>query len=63
MGALPQLRAAADVNVKAAEYYGPGGFTEMKGNPVVTKALPHAHKLDDAKRLWKLSEELTSVKF
>lgn len=34
MGALPQIRAAVDPGVKGGEYYGPGGFGEMKGYPV-----------------------------
>lgn len=62
-GALPQIRASVDANVKGAEYYGPDGFQEIKGNPVVVKALPHALVEADAKKLWQLSEEITKTSF
>lgn len=63
MGALPQIRAAVDPNVKGAEFYGPGGFNEMKGFPVKVQSNSASHNLDDARKLWELSEKLTGVKF
>lgn len=63
MGALPQIRAAVDENVKGAEYYGPDGFREMKGFPVLVQSNKASHNLEDAKKLWELSEKLTGVKF
>jgi hypothetical protein len=63
MGALPEIRAAVDPNVKGGEYYGPDGFNEMKGFPVLVQSNKASHNLDDAKRLWELSEKLTKVKF
>lgn len=62
MGALPQIRAAADENVKGGEYYGPDGFNEMKGNPKLVQSNAAAHNLEDAKKLWDISEKLTGVK-
>lgn len=62
-GALPQIRAAVDASVKGGEYYGPDGFRELKGNPVLVKAMPHAYKVEDAKKLWQVSEKLTNVTF
>lgn len=63
MGALPEIRAAVDRGVKGAEYYGPDGFNEMKGFPVKVKSNAASHNLEDAKKLWELSEKLTGVKF
>jgi len=63
MGALPQIRAAVDPNAKGGEFYGPGGFNEMKGNPVVVKSNKESHNEADAKRLWEISENLTGVKY
>ena len=63
MGALPQIRASVDVNVKGGEYYGPNGFREMKGFPVLVQSNKASHNLDDAKRLWEVSEKLTGIKF
>ncbi len=34
-GALPQLRAATDPSAVGGEYYGPDGFMEGRGNPVI----------------------------
>lgn len=61
MGALPELRAAIDLNVKGAEYYGPDGRREMKGYPILVNPMPHAQDIDDAKKLWDASEKLTKV--
>jgi NAD(P)-dependent dehydrogenase (short-subunit alcohol dehydrogenase family) len=63
MGALPQIRAAVDPNVKGAEYYGPDGFNEMKGFPVIVQSNEASHNLEDAKKLWEVSEKLTGIKF
>jgi NAD(P)-dependent dehydrogenase (short-subunit alcohol dehydrogenase family) len=62
-GALPQIRAAVDPDVKGAEYYGPGGKREWKGNPVLVESNEASHNLQDAARLWEESEKLTGVKF
>jgi NAD(P)-dependent dehydrogenase (short-subunit alcohol dehydrogenase family) len=63
MGALPTLRAAVDPNVTGGEYYGPGGFMEMRGYPVLVQSNDASHSLADARRLWRVSEELTGVRF
>jgi len=62
-GALPQLRAATDPLAKGSEYYGPEGKREMKGAPVKVSSNQRSHNLDDAKKLWEASEELTTTKF
>jgi len=63
MGALPEIRAAVDPNVKGAEYYGPDGFREMKGFPVRVQSNKASYNLEDAKKLWEVSEKITGVKF
>lgn len=62
-GALPQIRASVDANVKGGEYYGPDGFNEVFGYPVIVKSTPASQSLEDAKTLWTVSEKLTNVKF
>jgi hypothetical protein len=62
-GALPQIKAAIDPYVKPAEYYGPDGFNEMKGAATLVQSNKASHNLDDAKKLWEVSENLTGVKF
>ena len=63
MGALPSIRAAVDPNVAGAEYFGPSGTMETKGDPVLVTSNKASHNLADAKKLWEVSEELTSVTF
>ena len=60
-GALPQIRASVDENVKGAEFYGP--HKGMKGYPVKVESNEKSHNEADAKKLWKVSEEITGVKF
>jgi NAD(P)-dependent dehydrogenase (short-subunit alcohol dehydrogenase family) len=63
MGALPQIRASVDENVKGDDYYGPDGFNEMKGFPVLVKSNAASHNLEDARKLWEVSEKITGVSF
>jgi len=62
MGALTQIRASVDPEVKGGEYYGPDGRGERKGYPVVVPSNEASHDLRDAARLWEESEKLTGVK-
>jgi hypothetical protein len=62
MGALPQIRASVDPDVKGIEYYGPDGKKEYKGYPVVVQSNEASHNLEDAAKLWEESEKLTGVK-
>jgi NAD(P)-dependent dehydrogenase (short-subunit alcohol dehydrogenase family) len=62
-GALPTLRAALDPNAKEGAYYGPDGKREYKGEPVVVDSTPLSHDKEIARKLWAVSEELTSFKF
>lgn len=63
MGALPQIRASVDSDVKAGEYYGPDGKREIKGYPVQVQSNAASHSTNDAEKLWDKSEKLTGVKF
>lgn len=63
MGALPTLRAATDPAAKGGQYYGPGGWREIKGYPKLVDSSPDSHDQATQRRLWTVSEELTGVTF
>ena len=63
MGALPTLRAAVDPEATGGQYYGPDGFLEQRGHPVVVQSSKRSHDRDVARRLWDVSEELTGVHY
>ncbi len=62
-GVLSTLRAATDLNAKSGDYYGPGGFMQVRGFPELVKSSKMSHNLTNAKRLWDLSEQLTGVQY
>jgi NAD(P)-dependent dehydrogenase (short-subunit alcohol dehydrogenase family) len=62
-GALPTLFAATSPEAKAAGYYGPNWFYELKGPPVPAKIMPQAKDAAAAARLWDISAVLTGVSF
>jgi NAD(P)-dependent dehydrogenase (short-subunit alcohol dehydrogenase family) len=62
-GALPTLRAATDPDVQGGDYYGPNGFGEQTGPPVLVESNAASHDEADAARLWAISEELTAVAY
>jgi hypothetical protein len=61
MGALPQIRASVDPDAEGGQYYGP--HKSRKGYPVLVESNERSHNEEDAKKLWKVSEELTGVEF
>jgi NAD(P)-dependent dehydrogenase (short-subunit alcohol dehydrogenase family) len=63
MGALPSIRAATDPDVKGSDYYGPRGRGERQGHPIRVESNRASHNKEDAKNLWKVSEQLTGVTF
>ena len=63
MGALPEIRASVDPNVKGGEYYGPGGMLELSGHPALVQPKQTAFDTENAQKLWEVSEKLTSVKY
>ena len=63
VGSLATLRAATDPAVRGGQYYGPSGFRELVGHPVLVQSNRQSHDTDVQQRLWSVSEELTGVKF
>ncbi|MDF2823196.1 MAG: putative oxidoreductase, partial [Mycobacterium sp.] len=49
--------------VTGGQYYGPDGFRELWGHPVLVDSSAQSHEVAVQKRLWNVSEELTGVRF
>lgn len=62
-GVLPLLYAATAPDITGGEYIGPGGFMEMRGHPEEQRSSDRSYDESTAKRLWKVSEELTGVTY
>jgi len=62
-GALPTLRAAVDPQARGGDYYGPRGLFELVGYPKKVRTSSAARNVDDARLLWRISEEMTGVRF
>ncbi|MFE9629587.1 oxidoreductase [Streptomyces sp. NPDC006463] len=62
MGALPILYAATQL-LPGGSYTGPQGRGELRGHPGPAVLSPQAQDDARARRLWRLSEELTGVSF
>ncbi len=62
-GALPTLFAATAPEAVGGGYYGPHALGETRGYPVAAKVPPQAAERHVAERLWRVSEELTAVRF
>jgi NAD(P)-dependent dehydrogenase (short-subunit alcohol dehydrogenase family) len=60
-GALTQIRAAIDKDVKGGQYYGP--HKNMRGYPVLVESSEASHHMEDAKKLWEVSEKLTDMRY
>jgi NAD(P)-dependent dehydrogenase (short-subunit alcohol dehydrogenase family) len=63
MGALPQIFASIDSNIKNGEFYGPNGLFNMRGFPIKVKSMKKARNYVSAEKLWSISENLTKVKY
>jgi len=63
MGALPTLFAATAAGLAGNSYVGPDGFMEQRGYPRLVDRSAAAKNMEDARRLWQVSEELTAVTF
>ncbi len=61
-GALPTLYAAV-ADIPGNSFAGPGGFLQQRGAPTLVGRSAAAQDADVARRLWEVSEELTSVRF
>jgi NAD(P)-dependent dehydrogenase (short-subunit alcohol dehydrogenase family) len=62
-GALPSLRAATDPAVQGGQYYGPSGFAQSQGAPVIVGSSSKSHDAERQRKLWAVSEELTGVTY
>ncbi|WPB79983.1 hypothetical protein KYC5002_12655 [Archangium violaceum] len=62
-GAWPILRAATDPSAAGAQYYGPDGFQQAKGHPIVVRSSAASYDSDTQRQLWEISEKLTGVAF
>jgi NAD(P)-dependent dehydrogenase (short-subunit alcohol dehydrogenase family) len=62
-GALPLVYAAAAPDVRGGEYFGPGGFAELRGAPKRVPASARAQDAATAAELWRVSESLTGVRY
>jgi NAD(P)-dependent dehydrogenase (short-subunit alcohol dehydrogenase family) len=62
-GARPILFAATSPNAKPCAYYGPGGFSELRGAPAAALVMPQARDAAAAGRLWDVSAKLTNTTF
>ena len=62
-GALPTLRAALDPQAKGGQYYGPDGFREQRGKPVVVDSNATSKNKAKAKKLWEVSQKLVNIEY
>ncbi|CAN5357843.1 SDR family NAD(P)-dependent oxidoreductase [soil metagenome] len=60
-GALPIIRAAADPVARGGEYWGPGGWHQLTGDPTVVRARNRARDIRTASELWAMAETMTGV--
>lgn len=61
MGALPQLFAGVAPDAIGGAYYGPDGMGEQRGHPTMVTSSSASRRVDDWRRLWERSEEMTGV--
>jgi NAD(P)-dependent dehydrogenase (short-subunit alcohol dehydrogenase family) len=62
-GALTEVRAATDPELRGGEYIGPRGLLELWGLPTHVKLPQRASDEVAGRRLWESSEELTNVRY
>src|SRR6266511_2294322 len=62
-GALPVLYGATAPDVQGGQYFGPTGPGERRGHPGLVAFSAAAREAAAAARLWRVSEELTGVRF
>jgi NAD(P)-dependent dehydrogenase (short-subunit alcohol dehydrogenase family) len=62
-GALPTIMAATDTMLTGGEFIGPDGVGNRKGNPAIEIPGKHVYNQETMKKLWEVSEQLTSVRY
>ncbi|MCX2730608.1 SDR family oxidoreductase [Saccharopolyspora sp. NFXS83] len=60
---LPALHAATSPSAEGGHLYGPSGLRHLSGPPAEQKLYSRLRSEDDARRIWKISEELTDFHF
>jgi NAD(P)-dependent dehydrogenase (short-subunit alcohol dehydrogenase family) len=55
------LHAALAEDVRGGDYFGPGGFFEIAGKPAMARLNPVTKDVEDARRLWSISQDMTGV--
>lgn len=60
-GALPGIRACTDYLAASGEYYGPHGFYNAKGYPVVEKSTKRSYSKELQNTLWEHSVKITNL--
>ena len=63
MGALPVLYAATAPDVHGGDYFGPDGPGKMRGYPVRARSSRRSRDVEQARRLWEVSEKMTGIKW
>jgi NAD(P)-dependent dehydrogenase (short-subunit alcohol dehydrogenase family) len=58
---LPALMAATSPDAKPGGLYGPRGLGHVGGAPAEQKLYSRLRSVDDARRIWEISEQLTEV--
>ncbi|MGY1652094.1 SDR family oxidoreductase [Geodermatophilus sp. SYSU D01119] len=61
--ALPALLAATSPDAVGGRFYGPRRFRHVSGPPAEQRLYRTLRSAEDARRIWRLSEELTGVSF
>jgi hypothetical protein len=61
--ARPIVHAARDEHVRGGDYYGPGGFLEIRGDTGRARVNRLATDAELGRRLWALSEAMTGVRY
>lgn len=62
-GAWPTVFAAVSPEARGMDYIGPMGLAHMRGRPGRDRSTRRSHSEADARRLWEISEQLTSVSY
>ncbi|MFO6454519.1 MULTISPECIES: hypothetical protein [unclassified Aeromicrobium] len=58
---MAALYAATSPDAVGGRFYGPGGLGNLAGEPAEQKLYKPLEDLDDSKRVWALSEQMSGV--
>ncbi|RBM20454.1 SDR family oxidoreductase [Streptomyces sp. PT12] len=61
--ALPALLAATGPDARGGEFYGPNARSHLRGAPALRELWPPLRDMDEARRVWEVSEELVGARF